>query len=113
MLALWNPHIYGISNSSTGTTTEERPVQINYFDKHSITIDGTVHSSTVASVSWFKYHMNKDYYGEHITLWECDILEVGGSNSIIPVQVITRRSFFDDVFQSTASHALFCPCVVF
>ena len=52
-------------------------MKINYFAKHSITtcIDGIVHLSTVASVSWFKYHMNKDYYGEPITLWECDIFK--------------------------------------
>ena len=118
VLALWNPRIFGFSctsNSMSVSNNEERPVRINYFARHCITIDGTAHSLTVASVSWYKHHMLKDFYGEPITIWECDIFEVGGCHSIIPVQFIIKRTIsLTDVFQPTNSHALFiCPCVEF
>ena len=86
VMAHWNPELYGLPRSSTvSTSIEERPARINYFASHSITVQGSQHDTVLFSASWFKYHHSKNVYGKPVTVWECDIFEVFGSYSILPV----------------------------
>ena len=62
-----------------------RPARINYFAEHSVNVNNTSVTHVVFSVSWFKTHPKQQHNGKPISLWECDIFEIPGQYSILPV----------------------------
>ena len=93
------------------TTSEQRPVRINFFARHTAIMDGCRKTFLLFSASWFKPHRDKDILGKPVTVWECDIFEISGVDCFCfsPVQLITKRtvSLVDDIH--TNESALFVP----
>ena len=94
--------------------TAERPAQVNYFARHTVTIANTQHTFLLFRASWYKPHRNKDAYGKPITVWESDIYELPDSRSIVPIQFITSRTVsLIDKLPCGETVLLVCPCVDF
>ena len=94
--------------------TAERPAQVNYFARHTVTIADTQHTFLLFRASWYKLHRNKDAYGKPITVWESDIYELPDSRSIVPIQFITSRTVsLTDKLPCGETVLLVCPCVDF
>ena len=60
------------------TTSEQHPVRINFFARHTAIVDGCRKTYLLFSASWFKPHRDKDILGKPVTVWECDIFEISG-----------------------------------
>ena len=57
----------------SSTANEDRPARINYFAEHNVTINGNLFSHVLISASWFKHRPDQNYFGQPVTVWECDI----------------------------------------
>ena len=91
-----------------------RPARINYFAEHSINVNNTWATHLLFSASWFKTHPKQQHYGKPISLWECDIFEIPGQYSILPVQAIKRRVLsLEDKLESGETVLFICPCIDF
>ena len=91
-----------------------RPARINYFAEHSVCINDTWMTHLLFSASWFKTHSKQQQYGKPISLWECDIFEIPGRYSILPVQAIKCRTIsLEDKLESGESVLFVCPCIDF
>ena len=97
----------------TSSSVVERPVRVNYFAKHSVSICGKVVTLLLLSASWFKIHEKINELGPPITIWECDIFE-NPDISIIPVHYIKSRTVTLIDESESYGHALYVvPCVDF
>jgi len=107
VMAEWNSQYFGAPNIGGDHEVQLRPVRINFFCKHAV----TVHSSNIhviVSVSWFKYHPCKDICGKPVTVWEPHTFELSGAHSFIPVQFIKFRTVsLIDTLSSSSGSALF------
>lgn len=93
VIAKWIFDIFGPSNHQheIRDTLEERPVKVNFILKHAVTIEDTVHSHILFSVSWFK-HYHDDRCEKPVTLWESSVFEISGIHSFIPAHFMQSRA---------------------
>lgn len=108
VMASWNLTLNGDDEEAV------RPARINYFAEHSVCIDNTWVTHLLFSASWFKTHPKQQDYGKPISLWECDIFEIPGQYSILPVQAIKCRTVsLEDKLESGETVLFICPCIDF
>ena len=88
-------------------------MRINYFARHSVCVQGSLHNMVLFSASWFKPHSCNDKYGKPVTVWECDLFEVHGLYSILPIHFIRYRTISCVDKVNDASALLVCPCIDF
>ena len=86
LCAQWNPQLFGLSSSSD--CCELRPLQINYFAKHSVTI-GNQTLTHLVFVKWFEQHPKKNSIGKPVTVWEHDLFQL---ENFIPIQLLRNRT---------------------
>lgn len=107
VIVSWNKDLFCSSMAN-----EDRPARINYFAEHNITIDGKLFSHVLVSASWFKHRPDRNYFGYPVTVWECDIFELFGCHSTIPVQLIKARTV-SCLYKLNEESVLLVPCVDF
>ena len=78
--------------STSTSMTAVRPVRINSFCKHSLSIDGQNTNHLLVSLSWFRCHPRNSDFGKPITVWYYDLFESFGIHSLIPVQCLQSKS---------------------
>ena len=98
----------------TNSSSEERPARINYFAKHTASINNVQHTFLLFRASWYKPHRDKVAFGKPITIWENDIFEIPSKYSVVPVQFIKSRTVsLVDKLSNGENVLLVCPCVDF
>lgn len=113
VLAQWHHDLHGMHTSQSSNAVEHRPVRINYFARHMLSVDGVNKDHILVSVSWFKKHRDRDCFGKPITVWECDIFETTGF-CFIPIEyIICRTVSLVDVINNGAHALIVCPCINF
>ena len=110
VMVSWNKDLFC---SSMHMTSEERPARINYFAEHNVTVNGRHFSHILFSASWFKHRPDRNYFGQPVTVWECDIFELFGCHSTIPVQLIKSRTVSCLYKLNEESVLLVVPCIDF
>ena len=111
VLATWNPALFDLSDEDENSL---RAARINYFAEHSISIDNSWVTHLLFSASWYKIHPKQQAYGKPISVWECDVFEIPGTYSVLPVQTIKSRTISLEDNLDTGETVLFiCPCVDF
>ena len=118
VMVCWDSKYFGPSpghSTSDDQDQEVRPAQINYFAKYTITLKGELYTYLLVSLSWFKHHPLKNEYGKPVTVWECDLFEMPGIHSIIPIQFIQCRivTLIDKISEHDPSVLFVVPCVNF
>ena len=110
MMVSWNKDLF-----CSGLASENRPARINYFAEHNVLINGKLFSHILFSASWFKHRPDPDrnYFGQPVTVWECDIFELFGCHSTIPVQLIESRTVSCLYKLNEESVLLVVPCIDF
>lgn len=83
----WNYSLFGMSASSS-----ERLAGVNFYCKHSATINGQNMVHLLANLSLFKIHPEHSTFGKPVLVWYHDLFEESGIYSLIPVQFIKCRS---------------------
>ena len=109
LTASWYPSFFGCDGSR-----DTRPVRVNYFAKHVVTIQATPITHLLFSPSWFKAHPERMHYGKPISIWQCDIFEEGACTSLLPIQLIEARtvSLIDKLSIGVNDTVLIvCPCL--
>ena len=104
----WNKDLF-----CSGMVNEDRPARVNYFAEHNIAINGNIISHVLVSVSWFKHRPDRYYFGQPVTVWECDIFELFGCHSTIPIQLIKGRTVSCLYKLNEESVLVVIPCVDF
>ena len=104
----WNKDLF-----CGGMVNEDRPARVNYFAEHNITVNGNNISHILVSVSWFKHRPDRYYFGQPVTVWECDIFELFGCHSTIPIQLIKGRTVSCVYKLNEESVLVIVPCVDF
>lgn len=123
VIVSWDCKLFGAPVAEASTLSEfelaqdnlERPARINFFAKHSITVCGRTLTHMLVSLSWFKYHPQKNSCGKPASLWCCDIFEPAGLHSYIPVQFVRSRtiSLVENIREGLESVLIVCPCIDF
>ena len=89
VMASWYPHLFceagGEGDTNDSQLQDKRPVQINFFAKHIVTIKNTPITHIMFSASWFKIHPERSHYGKPLSIWECDIFEDAPVTYLIPL----------------------------
>ena len=107
----WSPQLFELPSTDTSEfNSTDRPARIN---SHSICVQGSLNNVVLFSGSWFKPHSCKDKYGKPVTVWECDLFEVHGLYSNLPVHFIKSRTVSSVDKLNDASALLVCPCIDF
>ena len=76
----------------TSTGIESRPVQIQYFFKHSFKLDNdTFVSQVFVVVKWLQVHPQRHIMGKPAEIWCDNLYEDKSENKIAPVENITSR----------------------
>ena len=81
VMAQWNANFFGI--------TELRPLQIDYFAKHSVIIGSSTITHFLVFVKWFKHHPKKSVCGNPVTVWEHELFDI---EHFIPFQLLRFRT---------------------
>ena len=82
-----------------------RPARINYFAKVSTSIDETLLTKIVASVSWFRSHPQENHCGKPVTIWEYDLFDV--CNFILVQDIVCRTVTLVDKLNDIYGNVLF------
>ena len=117
-IATWDNSLFGTSASIIMPnvllpTTTSRAVQINFFCKSFVEINGESKTHLLVSVSWFKTHLRIYDLGKPTTVWYNDLFELDGFHSIIPVQFLQSRAVSLIEQLDNESVLLVCPCIDF
>lgn len=113
VLAVWNHDLFETSYSLAESPVLHRPVQVNYFCHHNITVDGKSYEHTLMCCSWFQFHPKKDSCGKPVTIWEHELFETSAIN-ILPVQFILSRTIsLVDIVDELGRALLVVPCIDF
>ena len=114
VIASWNPQMFCHNYPEEYDSCFERPVRIEFFAQHTVTLQTKAHTHLLFSALWFKPHPKKDFYGKPLTVWEPDIYELSGVNSLIPVQFIRKRTAsLVDRIDCSGSVLFVCPLIHF
>ena len=87
-MALWNVNWFGPCLAEGIDNVVTRAARINYFCKHSVTIEGVDKTHLFANLSWFLYHPKHTQLGKPISIWYHDLFEARGVHSFLPVKLI-------------------------
>lgn len=68
---------------------EVRPGRINFFAVVSVFSNGNLHNPTLACLSWFKHHEQKDACGKPVTIWEHNLFD---SSSFLFLNAVKCRT---------------------
>ena len=94
-------------------TTASRAVQIDFFCKSIVEINGESKTHLLVSLAWFKPHPKSYELGKPTTVWYHDLFELHGFHSIIPVQFLTSRAVSLIEQLDNESVLFVCPCIDF
>lgn len=72
-------------------TNNLRPACVQYYFKHSVSVDGSFKSHFFAFVEWFKAHDSRHLLGGPTEIWCHDLFEPLGPASFLPVQRIESK----------------------
>ena len=104
VIAEWNFRLFG-QEPKDGMESEQRPLRVNYFAKHSVVVGTTTHTHLLVFASWFNHHPQKFVCGKPVTVWEHDIFEL---TNFIPFQLLRFRTVsVVDKLSDLHGHALF------
>ena len=111
----WDAKYFGTSPGLPNSASEDRPARINYFAKHSVTVQSNLKTHLLVSASWFAHHPRKGACAKPITVWEPDVFVPSGVHSVIRVQFICRRtvSLLDKLQPELPTVLLVIPCANF
>ena len=114
-MTIWDSEYFGPSpgNSTSASGQEHRPARINFFAKYAIKIRGELSLHLLVSICWYKHHPLKDNYGKPLSVWECDLYEMPGVHSVVPIQFVHNRavSLVDRISDSDPPLLFVIPCV--
>lgn len=100
LMAQWNSSFFGLNSG-----TEIRPLQINYFAKHSVSIGACTHTHLLVFVKWFSHHPKKSVCGKPVTVWEHELFDI---EHFIPFQLLRFRTVsVIDKLSDSDGHVLF------
>ena len=104
-LALWNNDVFGLPPTRlpepTHPNSKFRPVKVRSFIRASVEVDDSVKQLSLAAVSWFKPHPNKDLIGKPAEIWCHSEYEDGGVSSFLPLDhFICRCAFATEYIQN-------------
>lgn len=112
VIVSWEANLFGPCSEQSGDVIC-RAARIQYFCKHTVTINGENKTHMLINLSWFLYHPKKDVFGKPITVWYNNLFEPCGVHTIVPVQLVKCRSVslvdkldHEDVF-------IVIPCIDF
>ena len=95
----------GTINSAT---LEVRPGFVNSFFSHEIQIQGHWTRHIFATMSWYKEHPSKDFYGNPVEVWQDQTLN-GGTSTFMPVQRIASKFAAASQKVSDIDSIVVCP----
>ena len=116
VMAIWDSAYFRAPHEHTSTSVKEhRPARINFFIKHTISIRGKFATHLLVCLSWYKHHPLQNHYGKPLSVWECDLFEVPGIYSYVPVHFIISRtaSLVDKINEYDPSVLFIVPFVDF
>lgn len=103
VMAEWNSTLLE-ENASVGESCD-RPVRINFFIKHTISIGIQTITHLLVFVSWFHHHPKRLFYGKPVSVWEHDIFY---RENFIPIQLLKQRTVsLVDKINDAEGHAIF------
>ena len=116
-IATWDNLLFGTSSSLIMPnvllpTTASRAVQIDFFCKSIVEINGESKTHLLVSLA-FKPHPKIYELGKPTTVWYHDLFELHGFHSIIPVQFLTSRAVSLIEQLDNESVLFVCPCIDF
>ena len=99
VLATWNSTLFGPMALSSVENIKQNlgdsnPVEITRAARiesifiHTMTFKEKQYSHLLLSLSWFKAHRDMFKMGKPTTVWCPDIFEIGGTHSIVPIQLL-------------------------
>ena len=110
----WPLQLLDIVTLRNDSNCKCRPVQINYFAKHTILLKEKRLTHLLISTSWFKQHPEINRYGKPVTVWHYDLFESPGLLDIIPIQCVKCKTVsLVDKMDNYGSALLVCPCMDF
>ena len=92
VMALWDSTFFINSHDNLASEKLYRPARINFFVKHTVSIKGKFTTHLLVSLSWYKHHPLQNHYGKPLSVWECDLFEMPGIYSYVPIQLVSCRT---------------------
>lgn len=117
LMCLWHPVFcdWDYVPPAPCECVNQRPARINYFAKHTVSVQGVCYSHLLFSALWFKRHSMADAYGSPVSIWECDIFDLPAVSYIIPIQFVRCRtiSLIDKLDDTYGTVLFISPCIDF
>ena len=91
IMATWDQQLLGICCAEGGSRVI-RAARINYFCKHTVSINGVNTTHLLAHLSWILYHPSQTSLGKPLTIWYNNLFAPSGMHTLLPVQFIKCRA---------------------